>query len=522
MENFITENIRREGNRLITNFSQNNQNVIGGRGKVEVFLSFSCHSQGIINHLELLTVKMYISNSNKDMFSYLGQTENLEDSNLKFHTTFILDFFFELNQYLKFDIFQKDVKIDSLSFTLGKVMGSRGQTCSFPFSFNNNECKLTITGKQVREDILKNHLSFKINCQMNKCDEYFILISSMFQNEPPKRIYKSFECKGKTPFWEISNGINLHDLCHGDDNLDILFELCTKKKGVIGQIQCSLQQIKNNVGFFHLNSKGKYDGSLNIMFDVFQVTKFLDYLEQGLQISLLVGIDYTGSNGDPKHPNSLHYFFGPEPNQYQQAIQSCGGIVAYYDYDGLFPVYGFGGRLPKTTMVNHCFHVNLNEDPNVAGVDGIIECYKNSFNLIQLEGPTYFGPLILGMIEKVRYEVSRNQSSVYYILLIITDGVIYDMDITKDLLCEAASLPISVIIIGVGNADFTNMVELDGDEVPLTNKHGLRIERDIVQFVKYNDFKMDVSRLAAEVLFEVPEQIEKYYMKYRNFKPLYT
>jgi hypothetical protein len=496
--------------------------VIGGRGKVEIFLSLSSENENINDKLISLTVKMYISNSNKDTFSYIGQTETLENSSLKFHTTFILDFFFELNQYLKFELFEKETKIDTISCTLGKVMGSRNQTCFFPFNFKYGLSKLTIFGKQVREDILKNHVSFKLICQMNPDDEYFILISSMFQNELPKRIYKSNESKGKNPSWNISNGISLHDLCHGDDALDILFEMCTSKKGPIGKLQCSLTQIKNNSGFLNLNCQGWYQGSINISYEIVQVTKFLDYLEQGLQISFFVGIDYTGSNGDPQHPNSLHYFYGPEPNQYEQAIRSCGGIVAYYDYDGLFPVYGFGGRLPNTTFVNHCFHVNLNEDPNVAGVDGIIESYKNSFKSVQLDGPTYFAPLIRGMLEKVRFEISINKSSVYYILLIMTDGIIYDMDLSKDLLCEAAALPLSVIIVGVGNADFSNMVELDGDEVPLTNKHGHRIERDIVQFVKYNDFKMDMTRLAAEVLYEVPEQIEKYYMKYKNFKPLYA
>lgn len=39
-------------------------------------------------------------------------------------------------------------------------------------------------------------------------------------------------------------------------------------------------------------------------------------------------------------------------------------------------------------------------------------------------------------------------------MLILTDGIINDMKVTKDLIVSASELPLSVIIIGVGNANF--------------------------------------------------------------------
>jgi len=102
--------------------------------------------------------------------------------------------------------------------------------------------------------------------------------------------------------------------------------------------------------------------------------------------------------------------------------------------------------------------------------------------------------------------------------LILTDGIIHDMDSTRDVICEAASLPISIIIIGIGNSDFSNMVELDGDSEPIMDKFGKKIERDIVQFVIYEKYKMNPQELAAEVLYEVPGQVEQYYSlhKFKN------
>jgi len=59
----------------------------------------------------------------------------------------------------------------------------------------------------------------------------------------------------------------------------------------------------------------------------------------GAEISLIVAIDFTGSNGDPKTPSSLHYR-NPNsgPNEYMQAIYSVGSIIEPYDSDRIFPV----------------------------------------------------------------------------------------------------------------------------------------------------------------------------------------
>ena len=56
---------------------------------------------------------------------------------------------------------------------------------------------------------------------------------------------------------------------------------------------------------------------------------------------------------------------------------------------------------------------------------------------------------------------------------------------TKDLLVKLSELPCSIIIIGVGNADFEAMEELDGDDGVLRNSNGVAVSRDIVQFVEY-------------------------------------
>lgn len=83
----------------------------------------------------------------------------------------------------------------------------------------------------------------------------------------------------------------------------------------------------------------------------------------------------------------------------------------------------------------------------------------------------------------------------------------------------------SIIIVGIGSADFSSMVELDSDDGPL-EMDGKRAVRDIVQFVelsKYiNNNELNVvdteNELAKEVLFEVPDQVVAYF-EMNNIKP---
>ena len=80
----------------------------------------------------------------------------------------------------------------------------------------------------------------------------------------------------------------------------------------------------------------------------------------------------------------------------------------------------------------------------------------------------------------------------------------------------------SIIIVGVGNEDFSTMEELDSDKQLL--RAGSRVAaRDIVQFVELRKFvrgnTWDKEMLAKEVLYEIPNQLV-HWMTQRKIQPL--
>lgn len=76
------------------------------------------------------------------------------------------------------------------------------------------------------------------------------------------------------------------------------------------------------------------------------------------------------------------------------------------------------------------------------------------------------------------------------------------MDKVTKLLVDNCNLPLSIIIVGIGEMSFTsmlNMISLDGDN-GLYDSQGRKAQRDIVQFVPFRDVGMNPELLTRELL----------------------
>ncbi|KAF6098994.1 copine 3 [Phyllostomus discolor] len=248
---------------------------------------------------------------------------------------------------------------------------------------------------------------------------------------------------------------------------------------------------------------------------------FLDYIMGGCQLNFTVGVDFTGSNGDPRSPDSLHYISPSGVNEYLTAIWSVGLVIQDYDADKMFPAFGFGAQIPPQWQVSHEFPMNFNpSNPYCNGIQGIVETYRACLPQIKLYGPTNFSPIINHVARFAAAATQQQTASQYFVLLIITDGVITDLDETRQAIVNAAKLPMSIIIVGVGSADFSAMEFLDGDTGSLRSPSGEAAIRDIVQFVPFRQFQSAPKEALAQcVLAEIPQQVVGYFNTYKLLPP---
>ncbi|XP_067144460.1 copine-3-like isoform X2 [Centruroides vittatus] len=295
-----------------------------------------------------------------------------------------------------------------------------------------------------------------------------------------------------------------------------------RKQGIDGSwnVIHRTEVIKNNLNpvwkTFQINMQTLGGNNAETAILVIKNYSFLDYIFGGTQINFTVAIDFTGSNGNPADPGSLHYISN-QPNDYMKAIWAVGNVIQDYDSDKMFPALGFGAKIPPSWQVSHEFAVNFNNsNPFCAGIQGIIDAYRNCIYQVQLYGPTNFTPVINHVARFA--ESSMATCDHYFVLLILTDGVVSDINDTRRAIVQASRLPMSIIIIGVGHADFSAMDFLDGDNGRLYASDGSYAERDIVQFVPFHKYEMSPALLAKEVLAELPQQAVQYFIS-RNIVP---
>jgi hypothetical protein len=169
--------------------------------------------------------------------------------------------------------------------------------------------------------------------------------------------------------------------------------------------------------------------------------------------------------------SSLHSLAEEEgPNAYMQAIRAIGDILDQYDSDKKYPFYGFGG-IPSfaedQATVSDCFPLSGDvENPEIEGIDAVLERYTETAKDTAMMGPTRFTDILR---QAKNIATNHPDPKMYNILLILTDGEIHDLKETIEEISDIASnnVPLSIIIVGLGDDEFTNMVKLDGDEIAI-------------------------------------------------------
>uniref|UniRef100_A0A9J8A7N9 Copine Va n=2 Tax=Cyprinus carpio TaxID=7962 RepID=A0A9J8A7N9_CYPCA len=465
---------------------------------------------------------LYTQGVESKQWREFGRTEVIDNTlNPDFVRKYILDYFFEEKQNLRFDIYDIDSKSPDLAkhdflgqtfCTLGEIVGSPGSHLEKPLG--------GIPGKNCGTIILTaEELGNCRDCAtMQFCANKLDKKDFFGRSDPFMMFYRSnedgtFTICHKTevvkntlnPVWQPFT-IPVRALCNGDYDRSIKVEVYDWDRDgshdFIGEFTTSYRELSRGQSQFNVYEMWFvlicWCKPSVLCCSITQVTllsflveaehTFLDYIKAGY------GRKYTQSpSWNPSQSTSLHYMNPYQMNAYAMALKAVGEIIQDYDSDKMFPALGFGAKIPPDGRVSHEFPLNGNVDnPYCNGMEGILEAYHESLKTVQLYGPTNFAPVINHV---ARYAAAVQDGSQYFVLLIITDGVISDMAQTKEAI-------VNIVL--------------------------LLAERDIVQFVPFRDYMdrtgnhvLSMARLAKDVLAEIPDQLILY-MKSRGIKPNQT
>uniref|UniRef100_A0A8C8BQ77 Copine 7 n=1 Tax=Otus sunia TaxID=257818 RepID=A0A8C8BQ77_9STRI len=444
-----------------------------------------------------------------------------------FAKIFTVDYYFEEVQKLRFEVYDShghagvgthdDDFLGGMECTVGQIVAQKRVTKPLFLKYGKFAGKSTIT--VISEEISGNNGYVELAFRAKKLDDKdlfsksdpFLEIYRIDDDRSEQLVYRTEVVKNNlSPIWEPFK-VSLNSLCSCEEKRKlrcVVWDYDSRgKHDFIGEFFTTFEEMQRGchvpqVQWDCMNPKYKI--------------KKRNYKNSGVVVLL----DLKVSTCVPSCAESCRAEPCRAPNEYLKALVAVGEICQDYDSDKKFSALGFGARIPPKYEVSHDFAINFNPDNDECeGIQGVVESYQSCLPKIQLYGPTNVAPIISKVARVAADEERTKEASQYFILLILTDGVVTDMADTREAIVRASYLPMSIIIVGVGNADFTDMQILDGDDGVLRSPRGEPVLRDIVQFVPFREFKnASPTALAKCVLAEVPKQVVEYY-SYKAFPP---
>jgi len=248
----------------------------------------------------------------------------------------------------------------------------------------------------------------------------------------------------------------------------------------------------------------------------------LDFLRSGAEIVPIFAVDFTRSTGLRDAAMDAGRTSQPLPgdneSDYAETIQNLGSILEGFNSEKSFPCYAFGAKVPPTNSIcSHAFA--LNGDffaPEIRGVAKVLDMYHACLRVTRLHGPTLLNPLVtLGgkwarKYAEVKTKNTNNIDMKYFVLVIITSGGVQDQQEVVNTLVACTGLPISVVIIEIGNDEdpFLRDVATEVRSNQELREVGVR---DFIYYARFNHFRGDPYGLAHATLYNIPANVETYY-----------
>ena len=373
-----------------------------------------------------------------------------------------------------------------------------------------------MVNKDSKQSIFSNEL-ININCEEDELSKGRLVTLNFQANgnnfDKEKKVFYTIENQNKTVFKSslfamayikplvipsrlLSPNFDMNLYSSSNNNNDNFIK--------IGTLHTTVQEIIASKTI-ELNSDGKTI-KMEVQSTIVKHT-FVDYIiKMNGRFNVAFAIDFTGSNYSEYRGIDRHcYKKDISENYYIKAITFCGRVLDEYSSDHIFPTFGFGAYVNDST--SHCLNVNFKDDPGISTIDNVIQEYQNCLKEIELDGPT----LICPVIDNCKKMINNNKSiSIYNVLMIITDGIIDDICNVIDSVVDAQSLPLCILIIGIGEEPTEEMRRLNMELGPLYDSNEKRMDRKVVTYIHFQNYQNNFNMLKNELMKTIPENVIEY------------
>ena len=249
----------------------------------------------------------------------------------------------------------------------------------------------------------------------------------------------------------------------------------------------SIQLDKNN---------GDLENKTNTLFD---------YFKSGVKFSCFISSDFSNSE---KNPSLLE-----NKDNYKRIYKKISDIIANYTKKHLFYSYGFNAKIKNSLSDESIFNLNLNgKDSSIYTMDEVLknfEKFLNTNSIISLKNIN-----LSPIIKKITKDIYKLYNLRYYnVSFIIIRGNIDKNDIQKtiDAIIESSYLPLTTIVIGLGNIDYTETRKIIYSNKKLSSIGMQKLRNNVLFAALIGDFSNNVEELINWCLIELSKQIISFY-----------
>ena len=235
-----------------------------------------------------------------------------------------------------------------------------------------------------------------------------------------------------------------------------------------------------------------------------ETKSLFEFLKSGMKISTFAAMDY--SNG--KNKESID----KRTNNYLNILMAIVSKMGIYSNNYTsFYFHGYGAQLKNTKnnsiLYRSIFDIKIKEED-------ILKICKNDLDYYSVNIIPDRKVCLSSLIRKITKNIYELYKTNYYnVLFILARELTDDRDKqeTIDAIIESSYLPLTIIIIGEGQNDFSGMKNLFGEKIKGASS-GMDKNRNNIIFINYkNDFAENPSTMIEFCLRKINEQIIHFY-----------